>query len=113
MAKIKSIKKDIQQNKKKLLMTKREVAETDTACLDIDKKMSLMEEHFTLLNQIEDNINSMKITDEEDIANNMETIKNIAQVVRTDFGHLESDDLMDQAAGHFTFEGYLRGKQYI
>ena len=109
MADIKSIKKDTQQNKEKLLTTKREVMEKNTQCmalilkekedrikminevydklleeaseqnskfsLNIDGKVSFLEEKITMLDNIEENVNSM------------ETIQTITQEFKTG-GHI-------------------------
>ena len=69
MADIASIKKDIQQNREKLLKTKKV----------IDEKIPLMEEQFVLLNQIEESLT------DEDITNKMETVQNIAKEVKNNF----------------------------
>ena len=153
IADIKSIKKDIQQNKDKLIKTKREMMEKNTECialikkekedkmnmlsevydklleeaneqnskfsLNIDGKVCFLEEKIAMLDNIEENINFLKITD-DDITNNMETIQTITQEFKTGShidakyiryseneevnlktveelcGHLESINLMDQ-----------------
>ena len=122
IADIKSIKEDIQQNKEKLLTTKKEVIEKNTECmalikkekedkmnmlsqvydklleeaneqnskfsLNIDGKVSFLEEKIAMLDNIEENINFLKITD-DDITNNMETIQTITQEFRTG-SHIEA-----------------------
>ena len=87
--------------------------------LNIDGKVSFLEEKIAMLENIEENINFVKITD-DDITNNMETIQTITQQFKTGShndakyiryseneevnlkaveelcGHLESINLMDQ-----------------
>ena len=116
MVDIKSIKKDIQENKENLLTSKREVMEKNTQCmtlirkekedrikmisevydklleeaneqnskfsLNIDGKVSFLEEKIAMLDNIEENVNYIKITN-DDITNNMETIQTITQEFKT------------------------------